>query len=108
MTGVDLIAVERQRQISEKGYTAEHDDRHTIGELALAAVCYASPKRLYVKTEYCGDRIDFSDPWPWWEESTSALCDEDLSLLERITLLSKAGALIAAEIDRLERLRLRK
>ena len=52
--------------------------------------------------------IDFSDPWPWWGESASALCDEELSLLVRITLLSKAGALIAAEIDRLERLRVRK
>lgn len=105
MTGVELIAAERQRQISEKGYTAGHDDRHSDGELALAAVCYASPKRLYVKTEYCGDRIDFSDPWPFWDESVSVFCEEELSLLERITLLSKAGALIAAEIDRLERLR---
>lgn len=105
MTGVELIAAERQRQITEKGYTADHDDCHSDGELALAAVCYASPRRLYIKTEYSGERIDFSEPWPWWDESVSVFCEEELSLLERIALLSKAGALIAAEIDRLQRLR---
>ena len=57
MNGIELIAAERQRQITEKGYTADHDEHHCDGELALAAVCYASPKRLYIKTEYSGDRI---------------------------------------------------
>ncbi|MEG2267851.1 MAG: DUF550 domain-containing protein, partial [Acinetobacter sp.] len=35
----DIIA-ERQRQISEEGWTPEHDDEHDKGELAMAAVCY--------------------------------------------------------------------
>lgn len=38
-SGIDLIAAERQRQIEEEGWTPDHDDQHTNGELALAAAC---------------------------------------------------------------------
>jgi len=34
----DIIA-ERQRQTSAEGWTAEHDDEHTEGEIASAAAC---------------------------------------------------------------------
>ena len=124
MTGAELIAKERQRQIEEEHWTAEHDDEHTDGSLALAAVCYATPVRLYEEQGpgaipgYC-----FVDPWPesWdpmWDKRQeygdhSDDDDEDPRLPdpgsyteeERVDLLVKAGALIAAEIDRLQRIR---
>jgi len=113
--GVDLIARERQRQIEDEGWTAEHDDEHTDGSLVLAAVCFATPVKLY---RLVGDsRFIFEDPWPhsWadeWDrrmdpddkEYDESLPDpQDYSDEERIDLLIKAGALIAAEIDRLRR-----
>jgi hypothetical protein len=86
--GAQLIAAERARQISEEGYTAESDDRQTAGQLGMAASCYALPPTLR----------DEPLPmlWPWsgmvWRPSPS-----------RIRELVKAGALIAAEIDRVRR-----
>lgn len=84
MIGSKLIAQERQRQIDE-GWTPEHDDRHEHGELYIAASCYM-----------CLD--DFEDApelWPWhrkwWKPK------------DRISNLVRAGAMIAAEIDRLQR-----
>lgn len=41
MSGVDFIATERQRQLDDEGWTPEHDDIHTLGELAVAGACYA-------------------------------------------------------------------
>ena len=38
---LDDVAAERKRQIEVEGWTAEHDDRHTPGELAQAGACYA-------------------------------------------------------------------
>lgn len=84
-TGIELIAEERQRQISKEGFTLEHDKQWKHGELAEAAACYASWE----------DRpFDVEEIWPfdisWWKPSK-----------DRIRELQKAGALIAAEIDRL-------
>ncbi len=84
-----LIAIqaERQRQIDIEGWTPEHDDSHSGGELALAAACYAGDTR----------KFNTAPPpkWPWaqhWWKSTSRRRD-----------LVKAGALIVAEIERLDR-----
>jgi hypothetical protein len=41
MSGAELIAAERRRQIEAEGFTAEHDDRQDDGELRYAALCYA-------------------------------------------------------------------
>lgn len=103
-SGVALIAAERQRQIEKEGWTPEHDDSHTNGELAQAAACYAlNPSQVWA-----GDRSesvfavvdDFVGPnevpWPW--ERHAYKRDRD-----RIRELVKAGALIAAEIDRQNR-----
>jgi hypothetical protein len=95
--GVDLIAHERMRQKTEEGLTSEHDDTHNTGAMAMAAACYASPERLYV----CRNNrktIAFRDPWPW------ASCWDKRGASTRIRDLVRAGALIAAEIDRLQRL----
>lgn len=82
--GVELIAAERRRQIEEEGWTPQHDERHSNGELALAAAAYVVPDHLADIRTYL---------WPWepeWYKPKDRLSD-----------LIKAGALIAAEIDRL-------
>lgn len=98
MEGLELIAAERKRQVEKEGWTAEHDDKHVGEELALAAAAYAIPEkdRDYEIGDHLNDR---PYPWPtewwtWWKP-----CPDN-----RIRELVKAGALIAAEIDR--RLRL--
>ena len=120
MTGAERITMERQRQIEQEGWTAEHDKEHTNGELAMAACCYAMPKRLYVKRETGAKEsgISYIDPWPFedmpgvryrgdWDKRKEfrrgnyPLWPNELSDGQRLDLLIKAGALIAAEIDRL-------
>lgn len=86
---VSLIAAERKRQVEVEGWKPEHDDSHTSGELAIAAACYASVGN---------SRLAILAHWPWdlhWWKPTAE---------NRIRELEKAGALIAAEIDRLRRL----
>jgi len=107
VTGVERIAKERLRQESEEGWSGDHDDDHISGELALAAACYAAPTRLYT-AERNAQGHRFMDPWPWdscWDKRPR---DKSGNLREgtreeRIRDLVKAGALVAAEIDRLER-----
>lgn len=95
MNGIELIAAERKRQIEAEGWTPEHDDTHDAGELALTAACYAlaADARKY---PIVGDLV--SDLWPFGS------CDYKPTPDDRIRELVKAGALIAAEIDRLQRL----
>ena len=81
------VASERQRQMSIEGWTSEHDDAYQNSELADAAACYA------INAHNQG----FSTPahWPWdpeWWKQSGARRD-----------LVKAGALILAEIERIDR-----
>jgi len=98
MTGVELIAAERQRQIEEEGWTAKHDDNFGTGALAYAAACYALPERDFHlwKNAINIDFVKMLWPWEsqWWKPTPD----------NRIRELEKAGALIAAELDRLLRL----
>lgn len=90
------IIEERKRQIEKEGYTPEHDDEHKYWELIDAAVCY-------IDTPYYDAWVkngkDIPDNWPWdkkyWKPTPN----------DRIRELTKAGALIAAEIARLRRLK---
>jgi len=103
-TGVGLILQERNRQIEEEGWTPEHDDEHTGGELPLVAALFASPVELFrPKNLPNREEIVYRDPWPktWarrWDKRSTVV-----DIPSRIKLLVKAGALIAAEIDRLQR-----
>lgn len=92
--GADLIKAERLRQIREEGWTAARDDGYTDGELLLAAIVYAAEAHGDI-----GPRLaaNVETLWPWHE---SWLKTEG----GPIRCLTKAGALIAAEIDRLKRL----
>lgn len=81
----DVLA-ERQRQISAEGWTPEHDDEHRDGSMALAASCYACASAGF---------DDAARDWPWsddWFKPSSPRRD-----------LIKAGALILAEIERIDR-----
>lgn len=93
--GIQRISLERQRQIDIEGYGEDHDDEHVDDEIAWAAVCYAAPGTVYSLTP--GASIAFKDPWPWESEA------DKRSQHDRIRQLTVAGALIAAEIDRLLR-----
>ena len=102
MTGIKLIARERKRQIEKEGWTAEHDDEHKQGQLVDAAVCYALPEKyrdidIIVKYTRNYTREFFDAFWPWEDKDWKPTPDN------RIRELEKAGALIAAEIDRLLR-----
>jgi hypothetical protein len=87
-TGAELIKEERLRQQIKLGWTSEHDRiENNNGELLEAARCYASLVAQHdPDLEHC---------WPWdakyWNPSGNPIRD-----------LVKAGALIAAEIDRLQ------
>lgn len=88
-TGIELIAEERARQISAEGWTPEHDDEHARGELAVAGACYA------MRAAHADTGHNPPGPWPW-DQSWWKPRDPMRNLV-------RAGALIAAEIDRLQR-----
>lgn len=106
-TGAEMIAGERRRQIEKEGWTAEHDDEHDHAEMAWAAVCYAAPDSVFVASNLDADFEDgvdirLHDPWPWdgqWDKRRKHGRRKN----GRIRQLVIAGALIAAEIDRLLR-----
>ena len=79
-SGVEAIALERMRQKVTEGYTAEHDAEHDCGELVHAAICFADPTIIAAR----------GTPWSM-----------NLGKHTTIRRLVIAGALIAAEIDRL-------
>ncbi len=84
----DVLA-ERQRQISAEGRTPEHDDAYTADELAKAAAAYAV---CSVVTDRGHLALSL---WPWdheWFKPSGSRRN-----------LVKAGALILAELERLDR-----
>lgn len=97
-SAVNMIAEERQRQIEEEGFLPENDDAYEHDELAKAAACYALP-------QVCRK---FNYPpalWPWqkqWWKPSFQLGDRSDNK-KRIRELVKSGALIVAEIERLQR-----
>jgi hypothetical protein len=82
---IDVLA-ERQRQIEMEGWTAEHDDLWTGGELASAGVAYALASHEI-------ERAPMEWPWDkeWWKPKN------------RRRNLVRAAALIIADIDRMDR-----
>ncbi len=96
LTGVELITQERWRQQNKEGWTSEHDKQHTRGGLVMAAICYAA--HYYSDLEsYRAYWVNFANQnWPWEKKFWKPAQVGDM----RIRDLIKAGALIAAEIDR--------
>lgn len=79
------VMKERKRQIEKEGWTPEHDDEHWQGDLARAGACYA--------VAYPNSALPINWPWEthWWKPK------------DRRSNLVRAGALILAEIERLDR-----
>jgi hypothetical protein len=98
-TGAAMIRAERARQVTAEGYTPDHDAGHDHGELARAAACYAlppehRPARSVRADSSRGDRYSrVPVGWPWHPDAWKPG--------DRLAELVKAGALIAAELDRL-------
>lgn len=95
---IEQLQDERGRQILKEGFGAAHDDEHKDGELARAAVVYALPP---------GYRKDvlYMNLWPWSGHWFKPAANPDRPQ-DRQRELIKAAALIYAEWDRLERLRI--
>jgi hypothetical protein len=101
----ELIRIERRRQIDKEGYTAAHDDQYKDGELMDAAMCYylfatgkAGWDEPHPATETYTNNWAAAPPplgWPWaaewWKPQSQLRC------------LVKAGALMLAETERLQR-----
>lgn len=87
MNVIQEIAAERERQQKQEGYSTAHDDEHAEGELAQAAACYAIGRRIPIGLN--------RTLWPWSEA--------DFKPKNRRADLIRAGALIVAEIERLDR-----
>lgn len=98
--GITRIVAERKRQIEAEGYDKKHDAAHDGGQLADAAACYADLAGALSRGARVKDLRDLyldgrdAPYWPfedeWFKPSENPIRN-----------LEKAGALIAAEIDRL-------
>lgn len=109
-SGSLAIATERRRQVDEENWTIAHDDQWENGELWQAA-------RVYLDVHQGNVLRILEKPanydWPWdaewfkpFEEPPvdDPRFDRSFPTVDRIRCLEKAGALIAAEIDRLKRI----
>jgi hypothetical protein len=84
------VLSERERQVSEEKCTTDHDDGYGDGQLANAAAWYALVPNVRESLQH-----DTRGFWPWPKNSFKAPT--------RRRSLVKAGALILAEIERLDR-----
>ncbi|MEA8530671.1 hypothetical protein [Pseudomonas aeruginosa] len=87
------VQAERRRQITAEGWTPEHDDAHSHGQMARAAACYALAGSSAPNDGTAALLVSLAWPWDeqWWKPSTAR---RDLV---------KACALALAEIERLDR-----
>ncbi|MEZ6890348.1 hypothetical protein ABL968_02820 [Pseudomonas aeruginosa] len=87
------VQAERRRQITAEGWTPEHDDAHSHGEMARAAACYALAGSSAPNDGTAALLVSLAWPWDeqWWKPSTAR---RDMV---------KACALGLAEIERLDR-----
>ena len=97
-TGIEIISKERKRQIEVEGYDESHDDKEKGNQLALAAACYTIPSYVRNVPVLNNRKTVFDIIWNWDYEFWKPTPEN------RIKELAKAGALIAAKIDRLQRL----
>lgn len=104
-TGVELISEERQRQINVEGYTEQHDSNHKTSEFVYAAIAYIESAKVGINCAEIGNgntneneimrrKTEMGSYYPFgWNFKPST----------DIRDLVKAGALIAAAIDRLQK-----
>lgn len=94
MTGMELIALERARQIEEEGYPLDHDDGHVEEEMAIAAASLLVDGTHAEVT----DHAHGADLWDLVRKYGYRAADSS-----RARALTIAGALVAAELDRVLR-----
>ncbi|HIE1896022.1 TPA: hypothetical protein ACXJVL_004560 [Pseudomonas aeruginosa] len=87
------VQAERKRQVEVEGWTSEHDDAHSYGQMARAAACYALAGSSAPNDGTAALLVSLAWPWDeqWWKPSTAR---RDMV---------KACALGLAEIERLDR-----
>jgi hypothetical protein len=102
---MQLIRNERHRQISAEGWSAVHDDAHQRGELESAAIvywnCATKPGHVVRVLEN-----NVETKWPWdqhWFKPFVPSIGGGFPEVDKQRCLIKAGALMLAEIDRLQR-----
>ena len=105
-TGIELIAEERQRQIEKEGWDSTHDAEHAGGDMIGASMCYAANALNKIHGEemaraqirsYDENGGEWMDAWPWskdWDKREKHDAKRSLII---------AGALIAAELDRISK-----
>lgn len=103
------IARERERQMAVEGWTREHDDTHSRGEMAAAAASYAINHHAHLLPEFANPNhinacegptlhttmVHANAVWPWsnkWWKPKNSRRD-----------LIRAAALLVAELERLDR-----
>ena len=97
---IDLIKQERLRQIEKEGFTQEHDAEHEDNKLAQAAASYALDEEVRnAISELCAPELFYVTnvpvTWPFDDEYWKPSPDD------RLRELTKAGALIVAEMEKL-------
>lgn len=91
-TGIELIAIEREEQINKHGFDLSKDEFYKNGEIGDVVLCLVL------------DKYDlYPESWGKWfidkiESKRKRMSKKDFDI-ERLKI---AGALIAAEIDRLQ------
>lgn len=96
MTGAEQIAAERKRQTTELDVTDAGDDHADQGEMAGAGAAYALLCIASNDAEFVAEARAFARYiWPWHEFPIKPKTPREN--------LVRAGALIAAELDRLDR-----
>jgi len=90
-TGAELITEERNRQIKIEGYDKEHDKNHDVDTFVKAAISYSVFDLKDLQTNHLYHSYKW---WPWEEIYWKPK--------DRLRNLVRAGALIAAAIDKLQ------
>jgi len=96
-TAMELITTERARQVGEEGRSADHDDGHCYGELAKRAAELAVDG---TDARVVDPASEFNDSDDWGLVAKHGYRG---TRPDRVRTLTIAGALIAAELDRVLR-----
>lgn len=99
--GAALIAAERWEQINKHGFDVKNDADYGRGELVQAARATLLLYVNYTKSFPAAYTQDVATVWPWQSDFGMSFF-EKIKHKPDIDKLKVAGALIAAEIDRLQ------
>lgn len=90
------VIAERIRQIEVEGWTAEHDDAHAVGEMAMAGACYLLMPAFRAGAFRSTTLEQFAEYfWPWSRDSFRPENDR--------RDLAKGASLALAEGEKLDR-----